>query len=127
MKSALFRIGLPLLGGVVVGFLAGCILMAKYSTKVLEISQASDIAQTVSTLYRLREQPVGNGTDLLENRVDIDLIVLSESPGAFEIPEVKGAILLSKEYRTKYPYTNENAQIRSTVASLLSMVGTNSN
>ena len=122
MKCFDFKTGVTLLAGIVLGSVICGLLVAWYSIRALQITEASDMALRVAVLYRLHEQPENVGIALLEDQVDLSLATLAESPMVLRDSSVQRSLLLTKEYRDKYPYYNDNLEIRFLATNLLSNV-----
>jgi hypothetical protein len=112
-RHGLFTTGIAVFSGVVFGLVMGSVAMGIACKHSLRLAQASDLIQTVAALYRLREDTLTSGIEVLENRVDRGVVAIgiaSSTQRHSATNDVERALVFVRKYRTRYPHTNELRQ-----------------
>ena len=93
--------------------------------------ELGEIGHGVSMLNQIRANNITGAIDQLENNLDGSLAVLIGSQ-TFDMPQSQReqslkAFQIAKEYRDKFPYTNEDAEISQTISNEFLLVDVKTN
>ena len=104
-----------------IGVFIGSYATSRFFVKTHYSSIKSDLIYEVSVLNHLRENNYKDAIDLLESKLDSNLIALNTEASLTE--EDKGKInnILSQvaEYRKKYNIKNQNPEVEQTIQDIL--------
>jgi hypothetical protein len=123
MKSKVLVV-LALIVGLTIGFFVGRFqggqaVSSFVESSIINAGAAVDAQQAVRALTWLKEGKTTNGFDVLELRLDHSLLTLSHAKEL--TPDMRDAIRIAREYRTKYPWNGTTPELKSQIEQVLSV------
>ena len=120
-KLAIFVIG-AIVGGVAVGWY--CLtLESDWAERELFIQPGAEVSKSVMVLGRLHAGDKETAIELLEQSLDGGLVGLSiYSSNEFPLAKhhlIQGALHQAREYRSRYPRTNDNPVVEAAISKAL--------